>query len=92
MDKWSDEEVTNFKEEGKDKQLNQIEIKAGTLKFLHGSTKIVAEGDSWFDYFPGTDLIDCLRKHHGYYLEKNYAKAGDTLENMIYGTGNQQQF
>lgn len=59
------------------------------LKFLHGSTKIVAEGDSWFDYFPGTDFIDCLRKHHGYYLEKNYAKAGDTLENMIYGTGNQ---
>jgi len=86
MDKWNDEEVTNFKVEGKEKQLNQIEVKAGTLKFLRGSARIVAEGDSWFDYLPGSDLIDCLRNHHGYYI-KNYAKAGDTLENMIYGTG-----
>lgn len=91
MDKWSDEEITNFKEDGKDKQLKQIEVKAGTLKFLRGSTKIVAEGDSWFDYLPGTDLVDCLRYHHGYYI-KNYAKAGDTLENMIYGTGINDDF
>lgn len=46
---------------------------------------IVAEGDSWFDYPLGTDIIDCLRKFHGYTVI-NRAKAGDTLENMIYGT------
>lgn len=52
---------------------------------------IVAEGDSWFDYLPGTDIIDCLRKHHNYSI-RNYAKAGDTLENMIYGTGINSSF
>jgi len=91
MDEWSDEKVANFKEEGKDKQLNQIEVKSGVLSFLSEKTKIVSEGDSWFDYLPGTDLIDCLRNHHGYYI-KNYAKAGDTLENMIYGTGINNDF
>lgn len=91
MDKWNDEEVTNFKEEAKEKELKQIEVRSGAMKFLPGSTKIVAEGDSWFDYLPGTDLVDCLRNHHGYYI-KNYAKAGDTLENMIYGTGINDDF
>lgn len=86
MDDWSDKEVVNFKEVGKDSQLSQIEVKSGVLSFLSEKTKIVSEGDSWFDYLPGTDLIDCLRNQHGYYI-KNYAKAGDTLENMIYGTG-----
>lgn len=46
---------------------------------------VIAEGDSWFDYFPGIDLIDQLRTL-GYVFDKNYAKAGDTLENMIYGS------
>lgn len=47
---------------------------------------IVAEGDSWFDYAPaGTDIIACLQNLFGYDISK-YAKAGDTLENMIYGT------
>jgi hypothetical protein len=46
---------------------------------------IVAEGDSWFDYLPGTDIIDCLRHLHGYTIH-NFADAGDTLENMIYGS------
>jgi hypothetical protein len=47
---------------------------------------LVAEGDSWFDYAPaGTDIIACLQNLFGYNIS-NYAKAGDTLENMIYGT------
>jgi hypothetical protein len=47
---------------------------------------IIAEGDSWFDYAPaGTDVIACLQNLFGYDII-NYSKAGDTLENMIYGT------
>lgn len=91
MDEWTDEQVANFKEEGKDAQINQIEIKSGVMSFLSEKNKLVSEGDSWFDYMPGTDIIDCLRNHHGYYI-KNYAKAGDTLENMIYGTGIDNHF
>ncbi|WP_298512850.1 SGNH/GDSL hydrolase family protein [uncultured Kordia sp.] len=45
---------------------------------------IVAEGDSWFDYPFRKDIIDYLIKK-GYAIDK-YAKAGDTLENMVYGT------
>lgn len=46
---------------------------------------LVSEGDSWFDYYPGIDIIDHLR-YRGYAFDVNYARAGDTLENMIYGT------
>jgi hypothetical protein len=46
---------------------------------------VIAEGDSWFDYFPGIDIIDQLRTL-GYVFDKNYAVAGDTLENMIFGS------
>lgn len=45
--------------------------------------KIVAEGDSWFDYGGKKDILDYLRKM-GYGIKK-IAKGGDTLENMIYG-------
>lgn len=45
---------------------------------------IVAEGDSWFDYPLKKDIIDYLIKD-GFAI-KNMAKAGDTLENMVYGT------
>ncbi len=124
MDDFSDEEITNFKEEGKegsfanfeenfalfDKEGKEVPIvdfekkftisnregkevsfsnfglKSNALGFRPNRDNLVAEGDSWFDYLPGTDLIDCLRNHHGYNIT-NYAKAGDTLENMIYGTG-----
>lgn len=49
------------------------------------STRLVAEGDSWFDYPPGLDILDLLKKNHGYSIFK-VADAGDTLENMVYGT------
>lgn len=45
---------------------------------------IVAEGDSWFDYPLKKDIIDYLI-HDGFAI-KNLANAGDTLENMVYGT------
>jgi hypothetical protein len=46
---------------------------------------LVAEGDSWFDYAPGLDVLDQLRLRHGYEIVKLSA-AGDTLENIAYGT------
>lgn len=45
---------------------------------------IVAEGDSWFDYPLKKDIIDYLRQK-GYAIQ-NFAKAGDTLDNMVYGS------
>jgi hypothetical protein len=89
MDDWSSEQVSLFKEEAKDKQRGAV--RAFTLKAAEAPGTLVAEGDSWFDYLPGTDLIDCLRHHHGYVID-NYAKAGDTLENMIYGTAINRRF
>lgn len=53
---------------------------------------VVALGDSWFDYPPaffhtplGGDLIARLG-HCGRFSIKNFGKAGDTLQNMAYGT------
>jgi hypothetical protein len=46
--------------------------------------KIVAEGDSWFDYPLSKDIIDWLAIE-GYAI-KNLAKHGDILENIVYGT------
>ncbi len=45
---------------------------------------IVAEGDSWFDYPLKKDIVDYLRKD-GYAIQC-FAKAGDTLENMVFGS------
>src|SRR5213083_2960385 len=38
----------------------------------------LAQGDSWFDYPPGTDIIDCLHSNHGHTIT-NLAVAGSTL-------------
>jgi hypothetical protein len=46
---------------------------------------LVAEGDSWFDYLPGLDVLDQLKIRHGYDIVKLSA-AGDTLENIAFGT------
>ncbi|TCT20873.1 SGNH/GDSL hydrolase family protein [Thiobaca trueperi] len=85
MDELSDEEVAEFKEEGIEQQeaFGDRSLTKSSADFE--MAQIVAEGDSWFDYLPGTDLIDCLRRNHGYSI-KNYGDAGDTLENMVYGT------
>ncbi|MEM9238071.1 MAG: GDSL-type esterase/lipase family protein [Verrucomicrobiota bacterium] len=56
----------------------------------------VAEGDSWFDYSPAWfeyprkgDLLAHLMQVHGgrRYNIYRVSKAGDTLDNMAYGTG-----
>lgn len=46
---------------------------------------IVAEGDSWFDYRPGLDILDHLKRDYRMKIVK-LARSGDTLENMVYGT------
>lgn len=46
---------------------------------------IVAEGDSWFDYPPGLDILDNLKRKYKYNIYK-VAEAGDSLENMSFGT------
>ena len=45
---------------------------------------VVAEGDSWFDYPIKGDLLDALRKRHGYTIYQ-VSKAGGLLEDMVYG-------
>jgi hypothetical protein len=53
--------------------------------------KMLAQGDSWFDYAPGTDLIDCLHSHHGHQIT-NIAAAGSTLNDEAYGPVPRQMF
>jgi hypothetical protein len=89
MDDWTSEQVAQFKEEGQVEQLERTRALAPAA--VAGVGMVIAEGDSWFDYLPGTDIINCLRRNHGYVIE-NFAKAGDTLENMIYGTSINRQF
>ncbi len=83
MDSWTSEQVSLFKEQARYKERDAV--RTMVTKAWQEHETILAEGDSWFDYLPGTDLIDCLRNNHNYVID-NYAKAGDTLENMIYGT------
>ena len=46
--------------------------------------KLVAEGDSWFDFKLHRDVIDWLEKDHDYEIE-NVAKGGACLYEMAYG-------
>jgi hypothetical protein len=46
---------------------------------------LVAKGDSWFDYAPGMDILDNLKYYYHYSIIK-LSTAGDTLENMVFGT------
>jgi V8-like Glu-specific endopeptidase len=93
-------ESSFFLEEYSDEQLDRLtpeeisqmvsELDANTLEFSLEATStgpvLVAEGDSWFDYFPaGLDVISCLKKFFGYKIY-NVSKAGDTLDNMAWGT------
>lgn len=84
-DKWSKEEVAEFKRRRRARRA------APAAALAMPAPRLVAEGDSWFDYPPGTDLIDCLENDRGYDIE-NFALAGDTLENMIFGTGIDDDF
>jgi lysophospholipase L1-like esterase len=48
------------------------------------SYKLVAQGDSWFDYLPGWDLIDWLKSAHGHDID-DIGVAGSTLNDIVYG-------
>ncbi len=64
-----------------------LPVEPGSAPFLFSANgvRVVAQGDSWFDYPPGIDIIKWLKLTSGYRI-KNFATHGDTLENMIYGT------
>lgn len=67
---------------------------AAGLESLSAAAKaevIVAEGDSWFDYPPGLDILDNLKRKFKYNIYK-VAKAGDSLENMSFGTETSRNF
>lgn len=49
---------------------------------------LVAEGDSWFDYPPGMDILDHL-EDDGYHVH-SVASAGATVEDMVYGPDTDQ--
>lgn len=69
-------------------EVSQLKAKARARRSslaAGGGERLVAEGDSWFDFLPGTDLIDCLESQEGYRID-SFARAGDTLENMIFGS------
>lgn len=90
MDTWTSDEVASFKEAARDRELeSQARVfrsfAGGIDAMANAPEALVAEGDSWFAYLPGTDVLDCLRHNHGYIIH-SLAHAGDSLENMIYGT------
>lgn len=46
--------------------------------------RLVAQGDSWFDYPTSWDLIDWLANAHGHDID-NLGVAGSTLNDIVYG-------
>ncbi|MBI3874774.1 MAG: hypothetical protein HY300_02160 [Verrucomicrobia bacterium] len=52
---------------------------------------LLAQGDSWFDYPPGRDIIDCLHSNHGHSIT-NIAVAGSTLNDEAYGPVPREMF
>lgn len=52
---------------------------------------LMAQGDSWFDYYLGKDLIACLHDRHGHVFKgadgssTNLAVGGSTLNDQAYG-------
>jgi hypothetical protein len=65
-------------------EVDAFKVWAGAKKPSTKGAPVIAKGDSWFDFLPGTDVIDCLRALHNWPVT-NFSKAGDTLENMIHG-------
>ena len=80
LDRLTPEEVASLMADLEDQSLDITREAAAPGEAL------VAEGDSWFDYFPaGLDVIACLKKFFGYRIH-NVANAGDTLDHMAWGT------
>lgn len=90
---YSDEQLDRLTPEEIAQMISELE--ANTLEFSLEATSpepvLVAEGDSWFDYAPaGLDIIACLKQFFDYKIY-NVSKAGDTLDNMAYGTAFDQR-
>ncbi|BAQ67154.1 trypsin-like peptidase domain-containing protein [Geminocystis sp. NIES-3709] len=88
LQNYSDEQLDRLNPEEIAQMMSELD--ANTLEFSLETTStepiLVAEGDSWFDYAPaGLDIIACL-KHFFNYKIYNVSKAGDTLDNMAWGT------
>jgi hypothetical protein len=66
--------------------LRALVAAAGTRTF-----NMLAQGDSWFDYPTGTDLIDCLHSNRGHTIT-NIAVAGSTLNDETYGPVPREMF
>lgn len=93
LDRFTPEDIANFKQSARIRLTEPQHAERFLLERTPVGVQrhVIAEGDSWFDYPPGVDLIDCLTNLFGYHIE-GYAKHGDTLENMIYGTGITRSF
>lgn len=61
-----------------------IEKIAAAMPAGHRQFRLLAQGDSWFDYPPGTDIIHCLHENYGHTIY-NIAVAGSTLNDEAYG-------
>ncbi len=85
MSKYSPEEIQKIKYELWSESFD-IELES-----VAPEKRLVAEGDSWFDYPPGLDILDYLKKKYKYKIHK-VAEHGDTLENMVYGTEIRKNF
>jgi hypothetical protein len=62
--------------------------RAGPEGGVERTVKVVAEGDSWFSYFPAYDVLACLRGrtwNKWEYRIADRAKAGALLNDMVYG-------
>lgn len=70
---------------------SRVELARVTFDAAAPRPVVVAEGDSWFDYAPGFDILDQLKGSYGYQIHK-HASAGDTLVNMAWGTGIRRNF
>ena len=57
----------------------------------HRTFNLLAQGDSWFDYPPGTDLIDCLHSNYGHTFT-NIAVAGSSLNDEADGPVAREMF
>lgn len=57
-------------------RINERTAEVRSIKY-----RLVAQGDSWFDY-PGADIIDCLRNTHGQDIE-NISISRSSLEDIV---------
>jgi subtilisin family serine protease len=65
------------------RQHQEHEFESSAPAALAQRVRLVAEGDSWFDFPPGVDVIDALRRKYGYDI-RNLSKAGACLYEMAY--------